>query len=435
MAIHGTNRSDDSRSVCRGLVRSSVALGWALAAIILAGPAAVRVCSAQNRQTWVEARNRLVDEDIAGAGVRNARVLEAMRKTPRHEFMPVSQRKYAYFDMAVAIGEGQTISPPFIVASMTEQLDPQPTDTVLEIGTGSGYQAAVLSGLVRDVYTIEIVTSLEQRAARTLHQLGYNNVHVKAGDGFLGWPEHAPFDKIIVTCSPEQVPEPLIAQLKEGGRMVIPFGERYQQNLYLIKKVGGKLVREALGPTLFVPMTGKAEANRQVHPDPLHPQVHNGDFEEVAGKPPLPVAWHYARQMEVVQGNDAPSGKSYATFKNFVAGRPSQALQGFAVDGRKVHQLDVSLFVRCQNVRPSSPNGLPGRVLLIFYDEKRVGVREAVVGAWDGTFGWRAEKHRVSVPIKAREAIIQIGLLGALGEISFDQIEVRAVTAAEAKKM
>ena len=144
---------------------------------------------------------------------------------------------------------------------------------MLEIGTGSGYQAAVLSPLVKDVYTIEIVEQLGKHAKLTLKRLKYTNVHTKIGDGYHGWPEQAPFDKIIVTCSPEKVPQALVDQLKEGGRMIVPVGERYQQMLYLFKKEDGKLKSEALCPTLFVPMTGKAEDQRQVKPDPLHPQA------------------------------------------------------------------------------------------------------------------------------------------------------------------
>src|SRR3569623_1374093 len=228
-----------------------------------------------------EARQRMVDSEIAGAGVQNPRVLDAMRATLRHEFVPLNQRDLAYFDMALPIGEGQTISPPFIVAYMTEQLDPQPTDKVLEIGTGSGFQAAVLSPLVKDVYTIEIKKPLGERAAKPLKKLKYENVHTTLGDGYRGWPEHAPFDKIIVTCSPENPPQPLKDQLKEGGRMIVPLGERYQQTLYLFRKEKGELVREALLPTLFVPMTGTAEEQRVIKPDPLHPAIYNGGFEEL----------------------------------------------------------------------------------------------------------------------------------------------------------
>src|SRR5690606_4895181 len=175
---------------------------------------------AQSSAEWRRMRDEMVDSEIVDAGVKNPRVIEAMRATPRHEFVPRTQRQYAYYDMALPIGAGQTISPPFIVAYMTEQIDPQPSDKVLEIGTGSGYQAAVLSPLVREVYSIEIVPSLGKAAERTLKRLKYDNVHTRVGDGFAGWPEAAPFDKIIVTCSPEDVPEPLVDQLAEGGRMI-----------------------------------------------------------------------------------------------------------------------------------------------------------------------------------------------------------------------
>ncbi|MGH7195001.1 MAG: protein-L-isoaspartate(D-aspartate) O-methyltransferase, partial [Candidatus Saccharimonadales bacterium] len=224
----------------------------------------------QGRQTMERARQQLVDEEIVGGGIQNPRVSEAMRNTPRHEFVPLAERKYAYFDMALPIGEAQTISAPFFVAYMTEQLDPLPEDKVLEIGTGSGFQAAVLSPLVKDVYTIEIKKPLGERAARALKRLKYENVHTRIGDGYAGWPDAAPFDKIIVTCSPEKPPQALIDQLKEGGRMLIPLGERYQQTLYMLKKIDGKLQREELLPIIFVPMTGTAEDERVVKPDPLH---------------------------------------------------------------------------------------------------------------------------------------------------------------------
>ena len=177
-------------------------------------------------------RLRLVKEYVEKEGITNQRVLNSMRQTLRHMFVPTSRRALAYSDQALSIGHNQTISPPFIVAYMTQVLDPQPEDKVLEIGTGSGYQSAVLSPLVKDVYTIEIVEPLGKRARATLKRLHYDNVHPRIGDGYKGWPEQAPFDKIIVTCSPENVPRPLIEQLKEGGKMIIPLGQRYQQVFY-----------------------------------------------------------------------------------------------------------------------------------------------------------------------------------------------------------
>ena len=382
---------------------------------------------AQSRTSFDVARNKMVDDEIVAAGVKNPRVIEAMRKTPRHEFMPLAQRKYAYLDMALPIGEGQTISPPFVVAYMTEAIDPQPTDKVLEIGTGSGYQAAVLAKLVREVYTIEIVEKLGRTAAKALEKLRYDNVHVKVGDGFQGWPKQAPFDKIIVTCSPEKVPVTLVQQLREGGRMVIPVGERYQQTLYLLKKSNGKLVAEALQPTLFVPMTGRAEAGREVLPDPTKPTIENGGFEIVAGDPPTPTGWHYQRQLKTVEGHEAPEGQRYITFNNALPGRNSHALQGFAVDGRKVTQLQFSVRVRGKDIRPGQTAQQLAGIVINFYDENRATVGEASLGPWRGTFAWQTETKRINVPQKAREAVIFIGLLGAIGEISFDAIELRPV--------
>ena len=216
-------------------------------------------------------RDEMVTMAVAGAGVKDARVLQSVRDTLRHEFMPRKMWDKAYLDGGFPIGGKQTISSPFIVAFMTESIDPQPTDKVLEIGTGSGYQAAILSPLVKEVYSIEILKPLGTRAALVLKKLKYENVFTKIGDGFLGWQEHAPFDKIIVTCSPEKVPQPLVDQLVEGGLMVIPVGERYQQTLYSMRKKDGKLVEVSRRPTLFVPMTGRAEERREVQPDPLHP--------------------------------------------------------------------------------------------------------------------------------------------------------------------
>jgi protein-L-isoaspartate(D-aspartate) O-methyltransferase len=409
MVTHGTTRL---------LFASLAAAGLALGAL---------TALAQSHSSTETARNKMVDEDIVAAGIKNPRVIESMRNTPRHEFMPVNQRKHAYIDMALPIGEGQTISPPFVVAYMTEAIDPQPTDKVLEIGTGSGYQAAVLAKLAAEVYTIEIVAPLGRKAARTLERLHYDNVHVKIGDGYQGWPEHAPFDKIIVTCSPEKVPAALVDQLREGGRMVIPVGERYQQTLYLLKKVDGKMVSETLQPTLFVPMTGQAEARREVLPDPTHPTLENGGFEAVAGDPPVPTGWHYQRELKIVESKNSPEGSHYVTFSNTLPGRSSHALQGFAIDGRKVIQLWLSAQVRGKDIHQGgSTQELPA-IVISFFDENRASLGEAVLGPWRGTFGWRGESKLIPVPPKAREAILRIGLLGATGDVSFDAIELKPV--------
>src|SRR6184192_4941745 len=181
-------------------------------------------------------RQRMVEEQLKPRGIHDERVLATMAKVPREEFVPQNMRPQSYADSALPIGHDQTISQPFIVAYMTEQLRLQPTDRVLEIGTGSGYQAAILAELAKEVYTIEIIAPLAQSAEAALQRLGYKNVHVKVGDGYKGWPEHAPFDAITVTCAPDHVPQPLIDQLKEGGRMIIPVGGLGDQELYLLQK-------------------------------------------------------------------------------------------------------------------------------------------------------------------------------------------------------
>ena len=203
-------------------------------------------------------RERMLKEQLKPRGIRDERVLAAMGKVPREEFIPENLRGQAYADQALSIGHDQTISQPFIVALMTEQLRPQPTDRVLEIGTGTGYQTAVLSELVKEVYTIEIIESLAKDASARLARLGYNNAHAKIGDGFQGWPEVAPFDAIIVTCAPDKVPPPLTQQLKEGGRMVVPVGNGLDQQLYLLEKKDGQLAQRAILPVRFVQMAGEA---------------------------------------------------------------------------------------------------------------------------------------------------------------------------------
>jgi protein-L-isoaspartate(D-aspartate) O-methyltransferase len=191
-------------------------------------------------------------------GIHEERVLAAMAKVPREEFVPEHLRAASYADQPLPIGYDQTISQPFIVGFMTEQLRPQPHDRVLEIGTGSGYQAAILAELVADVYSIEIIEPLAKTAEATLQRLGYKNVHVKVGDGYQGWPEHAPFDAVIVTCAPDHVPLALADQLKEGGRMIIPVGGPGHQELYLLEKEKGEMRQRSVSPVRFVPMTGEA---------------------------------------------------------------------------------------------------------------------------------------------------------------------------------
>jgi protein-L-isoaspartate(D-aspartate) O-methyltransferase len=220
-------------------------------------PAVAKPASPSDDPT-AAARNRMVKRHLEERGIKNPRVLEAFRTVPRHRFLPPNTRRQAYDDESIPIGEGQTITPPYDVAFMTEVLDPKPTDKVYEVGTGSGYQSAILSRLVKEVYSVEIHAPLSERATKVHKEVGYTNIHTRVGDGYEGWPEAAPFDAIIVTCAPQKIPQPLIDQLKDGGRMVIPLGDRFTQSVHLVIKKDGKLTQKELKTTLFVPMTGRA---------------------------------------------------------------------------------------------------------------------------------------------------------------------------------
>ena len=204
------------------------------------------------------ARERMVSSQIVRREVSDKLVLAAMRKVPRHKFVPENMKPYAYEDRPLPIGEDQTISQPYIVALMTELLGLKGGEKVLEIGTGSGYQAAVLAEIVAEVYTIEIVESLARTAEEKLEEMGYENITVRFGDGYKGWEEHAPFDGVIVTAAPDHIPQPLVDQLKVGGRMVIPVGSRFQELKLLTKTEDGVKEKDVI-PVRFVPMTGEAQ--------------------------------------------------------------------------------------------------------------------------------------------------------------------------------
>lgn len=222
--------------------------------LVLAGAIFFGIVIPVKSQDFSELRKKMVNQQLAGRDIKSKEVLGAMRKVERHLFVPKSIVKSAYADRALPIGEGQTISQPYVVAFMTEALNIKPTDKILEIGTGSGYQAAILAELCKEVYTIEIIRTLGERADSLLKSLQYKNVYVRIGDGYQGWPEAGPFDAIIVTCSPSEVPQPLQDQLKEGGRMIIPIGREHSQELVLLVKTNGELKKKNVLPVLFVPM-------------------------------------------------------------------------------------------------------------------------------------------------------------------------------------
>ncbi len=230
-----------------------IVAGW-----MMVMPMAPSDCAADRaaQDPLLHARLAMVAGQIAARGVADPRVLDAMRAVPRHEFVPGAVRDDAYGDSPVAIGFGQTISQPYIVALMTELAKPSPGDRALEVGTGSGYQAAVLSRLVAHVFTIELLEPLARSAAATLQRLGYANITVRSGDGYLGWPEEAPFDIILVTAAPEEVPAALVAQLKPGGRLIVPVGPRYdvQDLRVMVKDLAGHVTTRSVIPVRFVPL-------------------------------------------------------------------------------------------------------------------------------------------------------------------------------------
>jgi protein-L-isoaspartate(D-aspartate) O-methyltransferase len=383
--------------------------------------AAASFSLAQSDAQWKSQRLRMVEVEIAKEGIGNEVVLDALRTVPRHLFVPEPQRHRAYLDAVLPIGHKQTISPPYIVAYMTEVLDPQKDDKVLEIGTGSGYQAAVLAEICKEVYTIEIVEPLGKSAAERLKKLGYDKVHVKVGDGYKGWAEHAPFDKIIVTCSPEDVPQPLVDQLKEGGKMIVPMGERYQQVFMLFEKKEGKLIRNRLVPTFFVAMTGEAEANRDKKPDGI-PHLINGGFEKHSNF--LPDHWYCKRQVTVSQ-KGAAEGNSFAEFYNTEPGRGSCLFQGMSADGSKIKSISISAKIRGKNIEPGADakNEQAG-ISMIFLDSTYNQISLFHIGPFHGSFKWTTVSKTSPVPPNAQVAVIRIGLNGGVGEFGVDDVRV-----------
>jgi protein-L-isoaspartate(D-aspartate) O-methyltransferase len=358
-------------------------------------------------------RQELIDKVLIPGGIRDPKVVQAVSQTRRHEFVPENIRSEAYLDRALPIGAQQTISSPFIVSLMTEILRTKPSDRVLEIGTGSGYQAAILSPLVDSVYTIEIVGELQDRTTALLQRLGYKNIHTKTGDGYLGWPEHAPFDKIIVT-------------LKEEGLMVIPVGERYQQMLRAFRKTNGTMVAVYERPTIFVPMTGLAESQRQVQPDGRNPKLLNGDFEDKTSENYIP-HWYYEFGVRTQTDPTAPKGSQVAEFNSDQAGGPSMLLQALPLDGRHVAKVRLSGFVKTANVQLSKTFEEQPFIVLQFFDEQRNRIGYEWLGPFIGDTPWTHAKREIKIPVENREVIVMIGLFGAKGTATFDGLELEVL--------
>jgi protein-L-isoaspartate(D-aspartate) O-methyltransferase len=241
------------RRVLQVLILAALGIASAVAAASM-----LAKTPSDDSSVWEKDRRSMIERHLRNRGISSPAVLAAMEEVPRHRFVPAGHQAEAYGDHPLPIGLGQTISQPYIVALMTELLEPKRNQRVLEIGTGSGYQAAILSRVVAEVYSIEIVDELARRATRTLAELGYDNVHVRSGDGYDGWPEQAPFDAVILTAAPPRIPAPLLEQLRPGGRMVLPLGEATQDLLVLTRTADG-YDRRVVAPVRFVPMTGKVQ--------------------------------------------------------------------------------------------------------------------------------------------------------------------------------
>jgi protein-L-isoaspartate(D-aspartate) O-methyltransferase len=245
-------------------------------------------------------------------------------------------------------------------------------------------------------------------------------VQVRTGDGYLGWKEAAPFDGIIVACSPERVPPPLIDQLREGGRIVIPLGAGYEQMIYVLTKTNGMMLRESVASTVFVPMSGRAEREREKPRSPTAPTLNNPSFESVLGGSLRPTGWYHQRQIRAMPAGGVPDGGRFALFENRSPGRTAETSQAIGLDGRRCRGLVISGWVKGDGIARGPGERERASIVLAFYNARREMIGAVATGDWEGTFGWRGFEETVEVPTAAREAVLRIGLCGATGSLSVD---------------
>lgn len=401
----------------RNLVAMALSLMWLLSVQPVAAQSGLR--------ELLEARRRMVSEEIEAQGIENERLLEAMREVPREQFLPLPKRKLAYLNVVVTFGDGQVILPPLVTAHLIEQLNPQKNDKVLVIGAGSGYSTALLSRMCREVDAVEIDPAIAKTAEEVFARLKFTNIKMRVGDGFEGWKEHAPYQRIIVECSPENVPQPLVDQLAEGGVLLVPVGDEFDQTMHLCQKENGKLTTLSLWPTLLLPMKGKAEELRSQSATPRDPALLNGGFEElVPSTKDVPASWAYVRQGRAIADSSCPEGSNSLSFINVTPGVAATALQAFPVDGKKISELAIACKIWGKEVRPGQNRQQLPRVEVRFFDEKRRLVGGDWMGGWNMTFDWVKKDHVFAVPRQAKFAVIRIGLGGAVGEIRFDDFKL-----------
>lgn len=407
----------------RMLFKGAIGLFLATAALCFVAPQPAAAQSGMRE--LLEARRIMVNEEIAAQGIENQKLLEAMREVPRELFIPLHKRDLAYLNVAITYGDGNVILPPLVTAHLIEKLDPQKNDKVLVIGAGSGYSTALISRMSREVYAVEIDRAVATTAEETLRSLKYTNVKLRVGDGFEGWKEHAPYQRIIVECSPDSVPRPLVDQLAEEGTLLVPTGSEFDQTMYLCKKVNGELTTLSLWPTLLVPMKGKAEELRS-HSGLLRtPSILNGGFEEIVpSTKDVPTNWAYVRQGNVVEDSSCPEGSHALSFVNVTRGVAATAIQAFPVDGKNVSELTLACKIWGKDIRPGQNRQQLPRMEVRFYDEKLRYVGGDWMGGWNMTFSWVKKDHVFNVPRPAKFAVLRIGLGGATGEIRFDDIRL-----------
>lgn len=357
-------------------------------------------------------------------------VLSAIMRTARDRFVPASYKKTAFRDLAVPLGRSRYQQAPSLLAYMTEELDVRPDEKVLHIGTGSGYYTAVLSLLAKEVYTVELDETLGNRASQTFEKLAYTNIYTKIADGYDGWEEHAPFDRIVFTCSPETVPEPLVKQLREGGVMIVPLGEPFRQVLYRCKKKGEELQKEFLLPYPFELMEGEAQSRRQTKPDPERPELSNGHFERFHENGE-PYGWFSMTNAIVREVPDAPEGRHFLklevnSFSSDEA-RFARAEQSFALEGKNVSRLHLEAFLRGDRLETLSARNVraSASMILLCYDESDRLLQRYDLAPVSGSFDWKAFQCEISVPKKTKKATLILTLSDRTGTLEFDALSVR----------
>jgi len=379
----------------------------------------------EQADAYGDARTTMVDADLSGNGIGNERLLKAMRTIPRHRFCLPEDQKHAYADQSLPIGHKRKLASPYVTAGLIELLDPRPNDRILELGTGSGYQAAILSQLATDVYSVESIEELGKASASLLKELKCKNVHTRIGDTLEGWPEAAPFDRILFTSCSGTVPAALIDQLRERGKVVVDAVCGNEELFHLFEKQHGRLVALKVWSPFSIANADNLKQHRDEKQSPNKSEIENGDFElSEDGKA---TGWYFQRQAALAEDREAPNNH-VLTFENKEPGRHAQAIQEVAIDGRAVVSLRLSVRAKGLEIHNSSSADKPSMVIR-FYDahQRPITVEpSAILGPWRGTFGWETYTCVSSVPKTTRKALVVISMGGATGRLTVDDAQLSA---------